>query len=95
MSHRAIVTAKTAIAATITAVLLALAPVPATAQTTPGTNPQGRDCKTILTCNFTRGAAVRGCLSSYSCRTCDLVPTRNRIGNAPGSTRQFSCNWGG
>jgi hypothetical protein len=95
MPHQSIKARRCAALALLTSVTLVASTISATAQTMPGTNPQGRDCKTILTCNFTRGAAVRGCLSSYSCRTCDLVPTRARIGNAPGSTRAFSCSWGG
>ncbi len=85
---------RAAIAAIVTAATIVL-PIAAGAQTMPGTNPQGRDCKTIRTCNFDRNAAVRGCLSSYSCRTCEPVITRCRIGNTPGTCRQFRCNWGG
>ena len=73
----------------------ALAPLAVLAQTMPGSNPQGRDCKTVRTCNFDRNAEVRGCLSSYSCRTCEPVATRCRIGNATGTCRQFRCSWGG
>lgn len=67
----------------------------AMAQTVPGNQNQGRDCKTVLTCNFARGAEVRGCLSSYTCRTCAFVDSRCRIGNAPGTCRKVRCTWGG
>ncbi|HRK17731.1 MAG TPA: hypothetical protein PK970_02135 [Hyphomicrobiaceae bacterium] len=67
----------------------------ALAQTGPGNQNQGRDCKTVLTCNFARGAEVRGCLSSYTCRTCAFVDSRCRIGNAPGTCRKVRCTWGG
>lgn len=67
----------------------------AIAQTVPGNQNQGRDCKTVLTCNFARGAEVRGCLSSYTCRTCAFVDSRCRIGNAPGTCRKVRCTWGG
>jgi hypothetical protein len=59
----------------------------------PGT--QGRDCQTVRTCNFARGAEVRGCLSSYTCRTCKFVPSNCRIGAAQGACQKLSCTWGG
>ena len=68
---------------------------PGFTQTGPGSQNQGRDCKTVLTCNFARGAEVRGCLSSYTCRTCSFVNTSCRIGNAPGTCRKIRCGWGG
>ena len=66
---------------------------PAAAQQAPGVNP-GRDCQTIRTCNFARNGAVRGCLSSFTCRTCRLVPARCTLA---GRTRcqEFVCSWGG
>jgi hypothetical protein len=33
----------------------------------------GKICQVIRSCNFARTASVRGCLSSYSCRECQLV----------------------
>lgn len=33
----------------------------------------GKVCMVVRSCNFSRRAAVRGCLSSYSCRQCDFV----------------------
>jgi hypothetical protein len=56
---------------------------------------QGRDCQTIRTCNFSRTGAVRGCLSSYSCRTCRLVNARCDIGGVAGTCRAVRCTWGG
>lgn len=57
--------------------------------------PQGRDCQTVRTCNFTRTGAVRGCLSSYTCRTCRLVPTRCDVGGVAATCRAVRCSWGG
>ncbi len=74
-------------------VLLAGAAVPTIAQQ-PGVNPQ-RDCQTVRTCNFARNGAVRGCLSSYTCRTCRFVPTRCSIGASTGPCRRLVCTWGG
>jgi hypothetical protein len=59
----------------------------------PGT--QGRDCQTVRTCNFARGAEVRGCLSSYTCRTCKFVQSNCRVGSGAGSCQKLSCTWGG
>jgi hypothetical protein len=59
----------------------------------PGT--QGRDCQTVRTCNFARNAEVRGCLSSYTCRTCKFVPSNCRIGATQGACQKLSCTWGG
>lgn len=59
----------------------------------PGT--QGRDCQTVRTCNFARNAEVRGCLSSYTCRTCKFVQSSCRIGSAQGPCQKLSCTWGG
>lgn len=56
---------------------------------------QGRDCQTIRTCNFARGAAVRGCLSSYTCRTCRTVPIACNIGTGQGVCQRLRCTWGG
>ncbi len=80
----------------IAAALLVSGDVPATyAQEGPGgtINP-GRDCQTIRTCNFTRNGSFRGCISSYSCRTCELVPQRCSIGTVSRNCRQMRCTWG-
>jgi hypothetical protein len=53
-----------------------------------------RDCQTLLTCRFTRGGLYRGCLSSYSCRVCNLVATRCRIDPSNRVCRQMVCTWG-
>jgi hypothetical protein len=78
----------------IAAVVPATAPVQAQVQ---GANPQGRDCQTVRTCNFARGAAVRGCLSSYSCRACRTVTAPCRIGSGAGQRvcQEVRCDWGG
>ena len=80
----------------IVGVALALSlPLPVMAQSGPGgaVNPN-RDCQTIRTCNFSRGGSFRGCISSYSCRVCQLVAQRCNIGNQRSNCRQMRCNWG-
>lgn len=68
---------------------------PVAAQTVPNSSPQGRDCQTVRVCNFARGAEVRGCLSSYSCRTCRMTTVANcKLG--PGRVcQEMRCGWGG
>jgi hypothetical protein len=55
---------------------------------------QGRDCQTVRTCNFSRTGAVRGCLSSYSCRQCRTVTVRCRIPGAGPVCQEVRCDWG-
>jgi hypothetical protein len=55
-----------------------------------------RDCQTIVTCNFKRGGHWRGCLSSYSCRSCRFVSAPCAIGGAKGRVcRRLDCDWSG
>ena len=54
----------------------------------------GRDCQTLRTCNFTRNGQPRGCLSSYTCRTCKMVPVKCNIAGRT-VCREFICSWGG
>ncbi len=77
------------------ALVAGLALTGASAQTAPGLANQGRDCQTVRTCNFSRSGAVRGCLSSYTCRTCRLVASRCQIGALRGPCQKMSCSWGG
>ncbi len=63
------------------------------AQQSSGIDP-GRDCQTLRTCNFSRTGAVRGCLSSYTCRTCKLVRQRCEIAGRT-ECQRFVCSWGG
>jgi hypothetical protein len=72
--------------------LLGLAPWEAAAQP-PGFNP-GRDCQTLLTCRYTRGGLYRGCLSSYSCRVCRMIPARCSIGPGSRVCHRMECTWG-
>lgn len=65
------------------------------AQTVLGPVNQGRECQTVRTCNFDRNAEVRGCLSSYSCRSCKLVPSKCQVGTAGGVCQRFRCSFGG
>jgi hypothetical protein len=53
-----------------------------------------RDCQTIRRCNFSRTGSFRGCISAYSCRTCQLVPMRCSIGNISSNCRRMRCDWG-
>jgi hypothetical protein len=50
----------------------------------------GKLCTVVRSCNFSRRAAVRGCLSSYSCRRCDFVK-RCASGRCEYVSR---CGWG-
>ena len=79
--------------AALTAGLLSLAAPVARAQQAAGVDP-GRDCQTLRTCRFTRGGSYRGCLSSYTCRTCKLVRTRCRVGERRVCS-EMVCSWGG
>ena len=53
-----------------------------------------RDCKVLRTCNFTKNGQPRGCLSSYTCRTCKMVPVKCNIGGRT-KCQEFICSWGG
>ncbi|MBS0242500.1 MAG: hypothetical protein JSS20_10000 [Proteobacteria bacterium] len=55
----------------------------------------GRICQTLRTCNFSRHAEVRGCLSSYTCRTCRTVRTRCDLGAGYTNCTRVVCSWGG
>ncbi len=50
----------------------------------------GKFCTVVRSCNFSRKAEVRGCLSSYSCRQCDFVK-RCSGGRCEWRSR---CGWG-
>ena len=63
--------------------LAALAAAEARAQS-PGLD-GGRDCQVVRACNYGRGGAYRGCLSSYTCRVCRFVPSRCYVNGAPGA----------
>jgi hypothetical protein len=53
-----------------------------------------RHCQTIRTCRFERGGSYRGCLSSFSCRSCRFVPAKCSIGGASGKCQRQVCDWG-
>jgi hypothetical protein len=81
--------------ATLVAVLGLLAPA-GTAISQQLIAPGGaqRNCQTVRTCEFSRRAAVRGCLSSYTCRTCKTVRSRCDVsGNR--LCERIVCSWGG
>jgi hypothetical protein len=76
--------------------LTSAVPMPAVAQAGPGSviDPN-RDCQTIRRCNFSRSGSFRGCISSYSCRYCQLVAARCSIPGASGrACREMRCSWG-
>lgn len=78
--------------------LVMSAAAPVSAQGVTGTDPRNRRCQTLLTCNYTRGGVYRGCLSSYTCRTCRPQPVRCSASDiASGRTRctELVCSWGG
>jgi len=73
-------------------------PQSAGAQQAVGVDPTNRHCQTILTCNFRRGGSYRGCLSSYTCRSCRLVRTRctgDDLASGRRQCQEFVCSWGG
>ncbi len=55
----------------------------------------GRDCQTVVNCNYKRGGVFRGCVSSFSCRRCRFVTARCKIGNDRRTCRKLKCGWGG
>lgn len=73
--------------------LVAVAPAGDALAQPAGLNPS-RDCQTVRTCNFSRSGAVRGCLSSYTCRTCKMVRARCEVGGRT-NCQQVVCSWGG
>lgn len=81
--------------AALVGVGLALSASSAFAQEGPGgvVNPQ-RDCKTIVTCRFTKGGSYRGCVSSYSCRVCRFASARCEPGFAGRVCTKVRCTWG-
>jgi hypothetical protein len=63
------------------------------AQQAAGIDP-GRDCQTVRTCTFSRAGRLRGCLSSYTCRTCRLTTQRCTLAGRS-RCQQVVCTWGG
>jgi hypothetical protein len=55
----------------------------------------GKICQVIRSCNFARNAEVRGCLSSYSCRQCQMVRKGTVVVNGIRRSEWRSvCDWG-
>lgn len=54
----------------------------------------GKSCHVVRTCNFSKKAEVRGCLSSYSCRQCNLVRQRGSTASGRRFEWRTVCNWG-
>ena len=87
---------RTLLAFASVAVLSSLAALPLAAQQGPGggINPQ-RDCQTLLTCRYNKGGSYRGCVSSYSCRSCSFVKAKCSIAGRRGDVcRELRCGWG-
>jgi hypothetical protein len=53
-----------------------------------------RDCQVVRSCNFARGGAYRGCLSSYTCRVCRFVPSRCFVDGSRRVCQRMLCTWG-
>jgi hypothetical protein len=53
-----------------------------------------RHCQTVRECRFTRGGIFRGCISAYSCRTCEFVPARCTISGRERTCQRLRCHWG-
>ena len=53
-----------------------------------------RHCQTVRECRFTRGGVFRGCISAYSCRTCEFVPARCTISGRERTCQRLRCHWG-
>jgi hypothetical protein len=79
--------------AMLTAGFVMVAGSAASAQQALGIDP-GRDCQTVRTCDFSRTGRVRGCLSSYTCRVCWMVPARCTLAGYRRCQRVV-CTWGG
>jgi hypothetical protein len=95
--ERAMTTAKLMLCLTLLAGTLVVSTLtaPVFAQAGPGGSiDPNRDCQTIRRCNFTRTGSFRGCISSYSCRSCELVAARCTINGTGRVCRQMRCNWG-
>lgn len=54
----------------------------------------GRDCQTVRVCNFRKGGSYRGCISAYTCRTCQLVRASCRVGDRRRNCHELRCGWG-
>ena len=53
-----------------------------------------RNCQTVRSCRFERGGSFRGCVSSFSCRTCSFEAAKCTIGGSTGPCRKQVCRWG-
>jgi len=53
-----------------------------------------RHCQTVRECRFARGAKFRGCISAYSCRTCQFVPAPCTISGRERTCQRLRCHWG-
>lgn len=53
-----------------------------------------RDCYTILKCNYAKGGNFRGCISTYSCKSCSFVPV-SCSARGTSACRKLKCGWDG
>ena len=53
-----------------------------------------RDCQTIRQCRYTKGGSFRGCISTYTCKVCRMVPAKCEIGGRTQNCREMRCGWG-
>jgi hypothetical protein len=83
------------VAALATLTLSAIAAPEALAQAASKTSINaGRDCQTVLRCNYRRNGRYRGCISAYSCRICRPVRApRCRVGSRTRTCSQIVCSW--
>lgn len=54
----------------------------------------GKDCHTIRSCNFGRGGAYRGCLSTFACKQCKFVNAPCTIDGQRKVCQRLRCGWG-
>jgi hypothetical protein len=64
------------------------------AQSAPGSVDAQRNCQTLRTCQFNKGGSFRGCISTYSCRSCKFVQAKCSVGTITGNCRRQVCSWG-
>ena len=60
----------------------------------PAPDASQRNCQVLRTCQFARGGAYRGCLSSYSCRLCRFVAAPCFVDGARRVCQRVRCTWG-
>lgn len=82
-----------ALSASVVAAVLVFIPLGASAQQGAVAD-GGRDCQTVRVCKFHKGGSYRGCISAYTCRTCQLVRASCRVGDRRRNCHELRCGWG-